>query len=243
MALKSHRIGIVLLLTFVVQCNIALERDPYDVLGLTRHASDSEIKKRYRDLTKEWHPDRNDAPNAAEKFMEIQSAYEVLSDSERRSKYDRTGSLNPHDDIDDAQHFYGNMDDFIRTMMFGQHFGSSAAEAMKLYNQRRMTLRFIVLLEKVMIKALFRMYETTLLAKSWQQPFLILTYADWCAPCIQYAAVWQTLLDDLLPIGYGMHTVNKRLDGTLADKLRVHELPSLVILSDGKTLVLCLNVY
>jgi DnaJ homolog subfamily A member 2 len=59
----------------------------YDLLGVERGATDTEIKKNYRKLAKEFHPDKN--PVAGDKFKEISFAYEVLSDREKRQKYDR----------------------------------------------------------------------------------------------------------------------------------------------------------
>ncbi len=63
--------------------------DLYDVLGVDEDASQEEIKKTYRTLARKHHPDRNpDDPNAEEKFKEIQKAYSVLSDEEKREQYD-----------------------------------------------------------------------------------------------------------------------------------------------------------
>ncbi|RDD46965.1 DnaJ-like protein subfamily A member 2 [Trichoplax sp. H2] len=61
----------------------------YDILGVTPTASDSELKKAYRKLAKEYHPDKN--PNAGDKFKEISFAYEILSNKDKRNIYDRYG--------------------------------------------------------------------------------------------------------------------------------------------------------
>ena len=67
-------------------------RDYYEVLGVSKDASASDIKKSYRKLAMKFHPDQNpDDPGAEEKFKELGEAYEVLSDEEKRAAYDRYG--------------------------------------------------------------------------------------------------------------------------------------------------------
>ena len=67
------------------------ERDYYEILGLQRGASDGDIKKAFRRLARELHPDVSEAPDAEERFREVAEAYEVLSKSETRELYDRFG--------------------------------------------------------------------------------------------------------------------------------------------------------
>ena len=69
-----------------------MKADPYEVLGVSREASDQDIKKAFRKLARELHPDVNtEDPHAEEKFKAAAEAYEILSDAERRSVYDRYG--------------------------------------------------------------------------------------------------------------------------------------------------------
>src|SRR5574340_1850322 len=64
-------------------------RDPYDVLGVSRTASASEIKAAFRKLAKRFHPDQSKEPRAKERFAEVGTAYEILGDEKKRAAFDR----------------------------------------------------------------------------------------------------------------------------------------------------------
>ena len=73
---------------------MAAQANLYDALGVPRNASAEEIKKAYRKLARQFHPDRNPGDaKAEERFKEISEAYDVLSDPEKRKRYDRGGSI------------------------------------------------------------------------------------------------------------------------------------------------------
>ena len=67
------------------------QRDYYDVLGVDKNASESDISKAYRKLAKKYHPDLNHEPGAEEKYKEVNEAYEVLHDKQKRAQYDQFG--------------------------------------------------------------------------------------------------------------------------------------------------------
>jgi curved DNA-binding protein len=73
-----------------------MPRDPYEVLGVARSASEDDIKKSYRKLARQFHPDRNPGDKQAEtKFKEVQEAYDLLSDKTKRTQYDQFGFSGP----------------------------------------------------------------------------------------------------------------------------------------------------
>jgi len=96
----------------------ANKRDYYEVLGVQKGASVDEVKKAYRKLAMEYHPDRNKAADAEEKFKEISEAYAILSDDQKRQKYDQFG----HAGMEgySASDIYNNFDIF-RDMGFGDY--------------------------------------------------------------------------------------------------------------------------
>lgn len=70
---------------------MATKRDYYEVLGVSKNTSEAEIKSAYRKLALQWHPDKNKSPGAETRFKEVNEAYEVLSDKEKRVAYDQFG--------------------------------------------------------------------------------------------------------------------------------------------------------
>jgi DnaJ-class molecular chaperone len=68
-----------------------MPRDYYEVLGVKRDASADDLRRAHRKLARQWHPDVNKTPEAAAKFAEAQEAYDILSDADKRARYDRFG--------------------------------------------------------------------------------------------------------------------------------------------------------
>src|SRR4028118_2323619 len=96
------------------------KRDYYEILGVSKSAGDDEIKKAYRKLAIKYHPDKNpDDPKSEDKFKEAAEAYEILSNPEKRRRYDQFG----HQGVGSGSHGGGsmNMDDIFS--QFGDIFG------------------------------------------------------------------------------------------------------------------------
>ncbi|MEZ5101243.1 MAG: molecular chaperone DnaJ [Thermoleophilia bacterium] len=111
----------------------ATKRDYYEILGVTRTASEQELKKAFRQLARELHPDVSDDPQAEEKFREVAEAYEVLSKQETRDLYDRfghgglrRGGYAPPGDFGDLSDLLSS---FFGGDLFGDVFGGGGRRA------------------------------------------------------------------------------------------------------------------
>ncbi|XP_066297311.1 dnaJ homolog subfamily C member 16-like [Branchiostoma lanceolatum] len=188
--------------TLLSLLSCCLGMDPYQVLGVDRSADERDVKKAYRRLSREWHPDKNKDPGAEQKFIEINQAYEVLSDTEKRSNYDNYGdpdyrgplNFGSRDGFRDDGfgggfghpfHFFHQRDPF-RTFHF--HYGNQEHRE----SFRDKAQEMLVTLNK---------YEQTVLPQSSVKPFLLEVYNDWCLPCLQVEPVWDSLVEELQPMG------------------------------------------
>ena len=103
------------------------KRDYYEVLGVSKDATEDEIKSAFRKKAKEFHPDINKSPDAPEKFKEAQEAYAVLSDTNKRSQYDQFG----HSAFQNGANGAGGFDfgDFDFSDIFEDLFGGGFASS------------------------------------------------------------------------------------------------------------------
>lgn len=111
---------------------MANKRDAYESLGLSRSASQDEIKSAYRKLARKYHPDLNKEPGAEEMFKEVQEAYDVLSDESKRQKYDQfgwaafdpnAGGFGGNGGFNGFNGFNGDFQDVDLGDIFGSFFG------------------------------------------------------------------------------------------------------------------------
>ncbi len=100
--------------------------DYYEILGVPRTASQDEIKRAFRQLAREHHPDVNRNPKADERFKQINEAYQVLGDPERRAHYDLTGRVSAGGRPGDGSPFGGGPFDDLFDLFFGGQFGQQA---------------------------------------------------------------------------------------------------------------------
>ena len=116
---------------------MADKRDYYEVLGVEKNASEGEIKKAYRKLAMKYHPDQNPGDKAAEeKFKEINEAYEVLSDADKKARYDQFGfaGVDPNFAASQGGGFgggFGGFDGFDLGSIFGDFFGGGGGSSQR----------------------------------------------------------------------------------------------------------------
>lgn len=125
---------------------MADKKDFYEVLGVAKGASAEDIKKAYRKLARQYHPDVNKEPDAEAKFKEVKEAYDVLSDDQRRARYDQFGHEDPSAGFGGGGGFSGDMGGFgdIFDMFFGGGGGRRDPNAPQRGNdlQYTMTIEF-----------------------------------------------------------------------------------------------------
>lgn len=205
----------------VLFINSALSLDPYEVLEVPKTASLQDIRKHYKQLVVEWHPDKNNDPTAQEKFLQLTEAYNILSDSERRKQYDlfgKTDSLSGHESASRKfhNHMYNPFDE-----VFSEGFNFPFEE------------HDISLFHKLSIT--HRNFEKTYVPKSFSIPHLILFYSDWCFACLQVEPIFKKLMDELTPLGVGFITVHVHNEQSLARRLGIgSQLPQIALLTDGR---------
>ncbi|CAO4364721.1 unnamed protein product [Caenorhabditis nigoni] len=209
------RIGApLLLLAVVAQCG-AERGDPYEVLGISRRASPKEIKSAYKNLAKEWHPDKRKDDAASTRFMEIAEAYEVLSDPVRKERYDKFGTF------DDVKHFEDNAERAKSFYGFnGFHgFGGFGFDENVFEYKYRMS---------------YQQYQFKILEQSNTKPYIVYIYSNYCQMCYRFHPQWKQVIADLEPLGYGVATVNGNREQNLMEKMRISHVPALVAIVEGR---------
>jgi len=218
------KISVILLLA-AASLSLAQRFRPYEILGVKRTASPEEVKKAYRKLVKELHPDKNKAPDAQDKFVRLTKAYDLISDPERRRMYDNHGVTEDTPNFNKKHDYsqynrHGDPFDHLKDL-FGDSFQNfkSGNTRENIFHKQSIT---------------YKAYTNTIVPNSGKQPYLLLFYSDWCFSCAQVMPMWSKLVEELEPVGFGMATVHSEHEREMARKLGVKELPHLVLLTDGK---------
>ncbi|XP_075696615.1 dnaJ homolog subfamily C member 16 [Rhinoderma darwinii] len=198
----------------------AADFDPYRILGVSRTASQADIKKAYKKLAREWHPDKNKNPGAEDKFIQVSKAYEILSNEEKRTSYDRYGDVGENQGYSQQQqhHFRHFHDSFYFDESFF-HFPFNS--------ERRDSTD-----EKYLLQ--FSHYINEVVPDSFRKPYLIKITSDWCFSCIHIEPVWKEVVQELEGLGVGIGVVHAGYERRLAHHLGAHSTPSILGVINGK---------
>ncbi|KAK5872753.1 hypothetical protein PBY51_013426 [Eleginops maclovinus] len=210
-------LAIFLLILSVQLVKTASENDPYKILGVSRSASQAEIKKAYKTLAREWHPDKNKNPGAEDMFIKVSKSYEILSNEERRSNFDRYGQTDDSQPFGQSQHqgFRGFHNSFYFDESFF-HFPRSRDFADSKY-----------LLHHAQ-------FNSDVLPDSYKRPYLIKVTSEWCFACIHIEPVWKEVVQELESLGVGIGIVDLGYERRLANQLGAHRAPSIIGLVNGR---------
>ncbi|KAK3600257.1 hypothetical protein CHS0354_039724 [Potamilus streckersoni] len=197
----------------------------YDILGVKRTASQREIKQAYKKLAKDWHPDKNDDPNAADKFTKINEAYETLGHPDKRREYDDFGYTSATGRQPSQQHggFHDNYNPFGGAFEqffaggngFQFHFGGDFGG-----------------IDKYSIS--LRQYETVILPNSHRKPCVIYAYTDFCFNCMRIENYVEKYLQELKSVGLCAATFHAGREAGLVSHLRITNVPVIMAVSAGR---------
>ncbi|XP_028921232.1 dnaJ homolog subfamily C member 16 isoform X3 [Ornithorhynchus anatinus] len=225
MELKKLNISwhFLIVLVLVLQIFSALDFDPYRVLEVSRTASQAEIKKAYKKLAREWHPDKNKDPGAEDKFIQISKAYEILSNEEKRANFDRYGDAGENQGYHHQQqqqshhfrHFHENF--YFDESFFHFPFNSERRDSSD---------------EKYLLH--FSHYVNEVLPDSFKKPYLIKITSDWCFSCVHIEPIWKEVVQELEGLGVGIGVVHAGYERRLAHHLGAHSTPSILGVINGK---------
>uniref|UniRef100_A0A4W4EJ05 J domain-containing protein n=1 Tax=Electrophorus electricus TaxID=8005 RepID=A0A4W4EJ05_ELEEL len=204
-------------LMLLANAGAASDIDPYKILGVSRHASQAEIKRAYKQLAREWHPDKNKSPGAQDMFIKITKSYEILSNEERRANYDRFGETDENQHRSQAQQGFRH---FHESFFFDQTF----------FHFRQSTRDFAD--SKHMLH--YEQYMNEIVPESFRRPYLIKVTSEWCFSCIHIEPIWKETVLELEALGVGIGVVDIGFEKRLRSLLGAHRPPSILGLVNGR---------
>uniref|UniRef100_A0A8D0BM58 DnaJ homolog subfamily C member 16 n=1 Tax=Salvator merianae TaxID=96440 RepID=A0A8D0BM58_SALMN len=214
---------VVLFLILILQILSAIDFDPYRILGVSRTASQADIKKAYKKLAREWHPDKNKDPGAEDKFIQISKAYEILSNEEKRLNFDRYGDVGENQGFpQQQQQGHRQFHPFHESFYFDESFFHFP------FNSERRDSSD----EKYLLH--FSHYVNEIVPDSFKKPYLIKITSDWCFSCIHIEPIWKEVVQELEGLGVGIGVVHAGYERRLAHHLGAHSTPSILGLINGK---------
>ncbi|CAI8008968.1 DnaJ homolog subfamily C member 16 [Geodia barretti] len=183
----------------------------YDVLGVSRDASRREIRSAYKRLARVWHPDKNKSPQAQEKILEINKAYEVLSGEESRRRYDMTGETDPAHSGSQSHTHNSHGFTFFQTGDGFFHFGGFGHTTQP--REDTVTTHY---------------FENVVLPESSSRLWLLYFFGDFCFQCGEVSKIWDELKTELESNGIGMGSVHGSRQYDVTSHCNVDRIPAIV---------------
>ncbi|CRL07622.1 CLUMA_CG020587, isoform A [Clunio marinus] len=218
-----------LFISVILEISCSSFSNPYQILGVDKRATLPELKRAYKQLAKEWHPDKSDHPDAEKKFIEIKQAYELLSDVERRKAYDGHGITNE----DYLENMYARYREQKNKQMYNNFARYNPDSPINDYFPPKRNYEEVpdnTMYHKLSITT--RYYETNVLPKSKHSPHLLIFYTDWCFSCLKISPAFKKVIEALESLGVVMASVNLAHENQLARKAGVSGVPNLVLVVD-----------
>ena len=214
-------------LMILTLCVLLLEAfNPYDVLGVSRQATGQEIKKAYKKLAREWHPDKNRSPDAEARFIEINKAYEILTDDDKRRDYDRFGTT---DDRPRQGHEGGGFGFPFPFSFFRTNEGRGGPGG---FRGGPFSSFFDSEPDELLINR--HVYENGVIPESYRHVYLIFAYSDWCGNCKIVRKMFDQLYKTYKEKGVKFATTDADVDRSLVYKLGITRVPSVMVVIKGK---------
>jgi len=194
---------------------LGADEDPYKILGVSRSASHADIKRAYKKMARNWHPDKNSDPKAQEKFIKINEAHEILSDDEKKKNFDMYGTTGkPSNGGHNEKPFYdphSGFSFFFNGMPF-QNTWSKPGQISQ------------------------RAYYKSVLPESYEKPYLIEIISDWCFACAQIEESWEQASSSMKKVGVGIGIINVNRSPRLVNALGARRVPTIVGIINGRVM-------
>ncbi|CAF0747364.1 unnamed protein product, partial [Didymodactylos carnosus] len=214
---KSHIYLSIIFIVFAIQPPLfnsnTNDFNPYDVLGLKKSATDKEIRAAYKKLAKYWHPDKNSEANAHDQFTKINAAYEILSDSEKKSNYDQYGTTS-NDNSQRGSYGFRDPYDMFRSQFGNFYFFSDTPHGSK----KTINARELI---------------NDILPNSHIKPYILFGSTNFCIRCQQPASIFRSMQKQFDDVGIGTGEFNIR-DRWVSNELGIIDNPCLVGISQNK---------
>lgn len=220
---KSDRLKLLQCLAFLILLlpYVTAAWDPYEIIGVKRDASTEQIKRAYRDLARKLHPDKSNLneEESGRKFIELNKAFNILKDPEKRSRYDQ------HGETEDSRRAKGQHGWYHQNGRGRESWTQNGYRTFTFYTNMDSTLRRSSITSW--------QFHNEYIKASTTRPFFIFFYADFCPSCSMIEGAWSKIINELAKFNIGSFTINVHQESRLSQDLGISSIPHIACLIDG----------